>query len=583
MEILCGLMDESYKYQYGIDGLEDPKIFENSEVSLVSAKMDWIALQLFIKSNEDFMLSAGKRAVFSPKGQLPNIRVSCRIDGIPNAIIKIYPIGFIEDDDRIYKADLLLEEEVVYVSKGSVQPVWIEIIIPKDTKPGIYKGEVKIYTQSMFDDERNIKNLNINLIVKNVVLPEPKDFNFHLDLWQHLSNIARKHEVHLWSDEHFQVIERYVKSLADLGQKAITIIASEIPWSGQRCFRVKNYPSDLFEYNMARIERDEKGNYIYDFSIIERYIDMCFSYGINKEIEVFGLINIWTDPENGYNSIVTDYPDAIRLRYYDRADGAYKYIRTATEVKEYIKALERFFIEKGLIEKVRIVADEPWDVELYNRRLNLLKEIAPSFRFKAAINHSEFIDRFKDAIDDFVPILPCVCEKWKEIEELKTQIKGRFLWYVCCWPPKPNTFISSPLLESRLIGILTAFIGFDGFLRWNYTVWPEKPRERISYRYPHWKAGDTNFVYPSWKGGPILSLRYKNLKRGIEDFELISMLKKSRKNSQMLLENLWSKVLRTKNILDFSPSCNRDIEELYSLEYKDYQAFRTALLDALEE
>ncbi|MGC9064306.1 MAG: DUF4091 domain-containing protein, partial [bacterium] len=265
-----------------------------------------------------------------------------------------------------------------------------------------------------------------------------------------------------------------------------------------------------------------------------------------------------------------------------RADGSYKYIKSVNELRDYIKALEQFFIEKRLIEKVRVVADEPGDLEMYSKRLSLLKEIAPSFRFKAAINHSEFIDRFKNEIDDFVPILPCVCEKWKEIERLKEETKGRFLWYVCCWPPKPNTFISSPLVESRLIGILTAFIGFDGFLRWNYTVWPEKPRERISYRYPHWKAGDTNFVYPSWNGGPILSLRYKNLKRGIEDFELISILKRTKKDSQALLEALWEKIFKTKNILDFSPSYNKRAEELYSLDYKDYQAFKTAILEALE-
>jgi len=583
MKVLCGLMDESYKYQYGIELQDESEIFKPSEISLVSGRRDWVAFQLLIKSDEDFALSVGNRPVFSPKGPLPNIRVKCKLDGFPDAIIKMYPIGLIEDDDRIYKADLLLDDEVVDVDKGKIQPVWIEISILEDTKPGVYKGEVNLYAQSMFEDEQNIKTFNFTLTVKNVLLHKPKDFNFHLDLWQHLSNIARKHKVHLWSNEHFEVIEKYVKSLADLGQKAITIIASEIPWSGQRCFRVKNYPSDLFEYNMARIEKDETGRYIYDLSVIERYVNMCFSYGIDREIEIFGLINIWTDSENGYDSIVEDYPDAIRIRYYNRADGCYKYMRTANEIKDYIKALEQFFIKKGWIEKVRIVADEPGDTELYYKRLKLLKKIAPTFKFKAAINHPEFIDRFKDEIDDFVPILPCVCEKWEELEKLKEQIKGRFLWYVCCWPPRPNTFISSPLLESRLIGILTAFINFDGFLRWNYTVWPEKPRERLSYRYPHWKAGDTNFVYPSWNGGPIFSLRYKNLKRGIEDFELISMLKKTRTDSQLILEKIWDKIFRTKNIIDFSPSYDKRAEELYSLDYADYQAFRTALLEALEE
>ena len=173
---------------------------------------------------------------------------------------------------------------------------------------------------------------------------------------------------------------------------------------------------------------------------MQRYIEMCFKYGIDQEIEVFGLVNIWTSPEDGYGSVADDYPDAIRIRYFDTTDGCYKYMKSAEEIKCYIKALEQFFIENKWIDRVRIVADEPSDVKLYRERLNLLKETAPSFKYKTAINHAEFIAEFKDEIHDFVPILPCVCDEWELLKQLKDSIRGRLMWYVCCWPPIPNTF-----------------------------------------------------------------------------------------------------------------------------------------------
>jgi len=577
MRLKSTLTDETYKASYGVDAYGEDVIFESLFNKIIACRGDWAVLQLLLKSDEDFYLNVGKRPNFSPRGPLRNIRVECTVDDLP---VKIFPVGFIEDDDRVYKADLLLYDEVVFVEREKIQPVWIEVTIPKDTQARNYTGRVKIYAQRMFEDEELIKELDFNIQVKDVELPEPRNFRFYLDLWQHPSNIARKHEVHLWSDEHFRVLEGYVKSLADLGQKAITVIASEIPWSGQRCYRVKNYPSDLFEYSMVRVERDGSG-YHYDFSVAERYIDLCMKYGIDKEIEVFGLMNIWLDPEYGYTGIAEDYPDGIRIRYYDRNDGAFKYIRNGEEIKAYIKALENFFIEKDLIDRVRIVADEPGDIEKYKRSLEIIREVAPGFRFKSAINHSEFIEEFKGVISDFVPVLPGVCEKWDILKELKSKVAGRILWYVCCWPPYPNTFISSPLVESRLIGILTAFMGLDGFLRWNYTVWPEDPRSRISYRFPHWKAGDTNFVYPGKDGRPILTLRYKNLKRGIEDYELLMMFKEE--YGEKRLESLWDKILKTKDIRAFHISSGKSPNELYSLDGRDYYEFRTALLEALEK
>ena len=585
MRLKVKMVEESYKYKQGetID-------FNSTNISLLTGKRDWAGFQILLQADQWYTLSTGENTVFSPRmfesmhGHKTHpciVRVKVSVNGLPEAEVKLWHIGLIEDDDGILKADVLLHDEAVFVEYGRIQSVWSEISVPEHAAPGVYRGVVQVFTHTMFEDEQIADEVDFTLTVKNVVLPRPTEYTFYLDLWQHLSNIARKHEVQLWSEEHFKVLETYIQSLGELGQKAVTLVASEIPWSGQGCFRVSDYLSNLFEYSMIRVSKKSTGEFEYDFSVVERYINLCFQYGINQEIEVFGLVNIWIDEECGYGTIAQDYPDAIRIRYFDEQDGCWKFIRVSSEIKQYIKALENFFIEKNLIDRVRIVADEPSDIVLYKERISLLREIAPSFRYKTAINHAEFIGEFHDVIDDFVPILPCVVEGWEKLNVLRDRINGRLLWYVCCFPDMPNTFIRSPLLESRFIGLFTAYMGFDGFLRWNYTVWPENPRQRIAYWHPMWKAGDMNFVYPAQDGRPLLTLRYKNLKRGIEDFELIQRLKESHKNSEAVLDSIWSKLLKTTDISDFDPSKEKKADELYSLNYEDYQWVRETLLDEL--
>lgn len=583
MRLNLGLEHESFKLIYGIDYLlNDSEAYKNEDISLVCGRRDWAAFQVLLKADEDFTLSLTERTSFTPRGTLDNIRVEVDLESIPQAEIKINAIALVEDDDRLFKSDILLNDDVVYVEKNKSQCVWVEAVIPEEVQAGSYQGKVNFYKHKMFEKEELIDTLNFKVHVMDVILPKPEEHKFYLDLWQHLSNIARKHEVRLWSLEHFDIIENYIKTLSELGQKSVTIIASEIPWSGQRSFKVHNYISDMFEYSMIKVEKDVNGLYNYDFSILDRYIKLCDKYNINEEFEVFGLVNIWLSEEEGYGAVAEDFVDAIRIRYKDKSDNCFKYMDSAKDIINYIKALEGFFKERGLIDRARIVADEPEDKDLYIKRLDIIKKAAPSFKYKTAINNVDFIEECKGEITDFVPILPCVAEKWDLLEEIRDSINGRLLYYICCWPQYPNTFIKSPLLESRFISILAAFMNFDGFLRWNYTVWPEKPREKIAYNYPMWIAGDTNFVYPAWNGKPLLTLRYKSLKRGIEDFELISMVKDKVGASGGFPEEIWDKIIKCKDIKKYSQGSSMDASSLYSLYPKDYDEFKYSILKILE-
>lgn len=545
---------------------------------LIAARNDCAAFQIILETDEPCVLNVGADPWFSFNGAVDQYRLEAQSSG--GLSIRLNPIAPMHENDSTEFADILLRSDAVDIPAGTPSAVYVEAFAAKETRPGVYPCRIEIYKSRMFSAEEKVAEIPFDIEIKSYVLPDPAEWTHWLDLWQHSSNIARKAEVPLWSDRHFQILDDYVETLAELGQKAITVIASEIPWSGQSCFLEKKDRANLYEYSMARVFRDKSGEFRYDFSAIKKYVELCLSKGGFGEIEVFGLINIWQNPEHGYGRPAADYPDAIRVRYRN-FDGRYAYMDKAAQIDDYLRALEKFFIDEQLIDMVRVAADEPADKEAFRNSLEHVKAVAPAFRYKAAINHAGFVEEFGADISDFVPGMSCQCNEYDAIRRYLEQADGRrFLWYVCCGPETPNTFLRSELYEAETIGYLTALWGLDGFLRWNYTVWPERPREDI--RYSLFPAGDLNFVYPAGDMGVLKTLRWKALRRGIVAFELLRELKK--RGLTAAAESATRKILReTDPRLYFNDDGTYKLppEKIFSHNSEDYLEARKIMLDAL--
>ncbi len=495
--------------------INDLKSFaeDAKEISLVSGRADFAAFQILLGSDEDYTVNTGKSAYLS---QYPFEKKNYRIAfdfPLPFEISQEYSLSA----GDLNCSDMLSPIDVRDYPAGSVCALFVHIPIYKDTAAQGYFGKVRIYRQELFDNEVLVGEISVTLNVKSFAFSSPQKRKFYLDLWQNFTSLAQHTDTPLYSDAHFEVIENYLASMQPLGQRALTLVVSEVPWGGQGGWKVEGR-ANLFKYSIIPIIKRRSGIFEYDFTKMQRYIDLGSKYGIEDEFSLYGLVNI-LGGDLGKPS--KDYPESIRVRYYNEADGTYRYMQDASEIDGYIKALEKYFIDTDQIDRVRVVADEPTDIEGFKRSVMHLNEIAPSFRFKAAITEPRFIGEFADLFDDFVPDMSTLTKKLDTISSyIKDMPQKRYLWYVCCGPLHPNMFLTSPLSESYLIGILTSYFGLDGFLRWNYTEWTEKPRENLDFR-PNWPAGDMHFVYPGYNGKPLLSLRYYALLRGIMFYELL--------------------------------------------------------------
>ncbi len=574
MAIHYGLFPETFKLSLGEGSGFSGACIDSAPTSLrlTACRNSTAAFQLLLACDGACNLTVGKSLYLSQRIGAGNMRLS--VESALATTVRIEALHQVEDGRRY--ADALLSTEAVELAAGEICALYCECQVPRGTAPGTYAVTVRLFESGLLGDETPVAELTATVQVYDYTMKDPSDYRFYLDLWQHPANIARKAEVHLWSDEHFAVLDGYLKTLGALGQKAATLIVSEIPWFGQDC-RFKEERANLFEYSMIPITKSLDGTFIYDFTLMQRYIDLCAKHGICQELSLYGLANVWGSPSEEVELLAPDYPDRIRLRYYDASDGTYRFMRKASEIDGYIKALEAYFIATGQIDRVRLVADEPADVEAYRKSICHIMDIAPAFKLKAAINHAEFVPAFGKEVYDFVPSIESLCAEYDQLKHYQSSMEGkRFLWYVCCGPDYPNTFLRSGLVESLFVGVLTSYVGFQGFLRWAYTEWPDDPRTDL--RCGHWAAGDTHFVYPSGSGAPLLTLRYQALKRGIELFEMLEELKERCGAEEVA--RAFGFVVREKDVRTYYAQ-KLPLEEICSVEARDYEAMKQYVLECL--
>jgi hypothetical protein len=114
--------------------------------------------------------------------------------------------------------------------------------------------------------------------------------------------------------------------------------------------------------------------------------------------------------------------------------------------------------------------------------------------------------------------------------------RGKSLWIYTCTSAQfldyPNLFIDSPAAYRRVIPWLMQRYGAEGFLYYNAAVAYRKGNPWID-QYDYAANGDGTLFYPGVAGTPfveghraVASLRMKQLRDGLEDYEYLELLKK---------------------------------------------------------
>jgi len=141
---------------------------------------------------------------------------------------------------------------------------------------------------------------------------------------------------------------------------------------------------------------------------------------------------------------------------------------------------------------------------------------APSLRRIDAIETAYCFDR----LEIWVPKLDYLAN-WYDVYK-KAQNQGYELWFytvgIFQGGSYPNKTVDVPLIESRIMHWLNYRFGLKGYLHWGFNHWTDDP-----FAAPGRHRGDGWHVYPK-KDGLINSLRWEQMRNGIEDYEYLWML-----------------------------------------------------------
>ena len=569
MNVDLMILDSSVKH---IKGKEDLINIENRNLEVL--KEEHFAFQILLKADMPFFCSLEKNKDIHWKGLNEKIRID--ISGYEE-ILDMSFLGYVKNDDGSLVGDPILKSKSLFIEEG-YQMIWVSGKIPKEFLEENLNLKIRAYYKKGYEKEKLIATENINIKVIDYIMKPIKEGEFYLDLWQHLSSWARAYDVEYFSDEHFQIIDNYIKELSDLGQRVINLIVSDYPWAGQRCYQFEENASNLYEFNIVKVSKYKNGNIKCDFSAFDRYIDLCMKHGITEEINIFGIIGNWD--AFSFGNPIENYYDPIRISYYDEEEECFDYIRSKDEFINYLSIVFNHLVERGLWDKVKIISDEPNNPELFKESVKLIESAIKDYKvnFKCAIHDQHFFEKFGENIQG---LSLNTCEAINNIEklhEIKSEVnkrEGRFTWYSCCFPEDLNIFIKSSLIESRLKGWFTYYLDFDGFLRWAYAIWPTNPLNDIRYKYPKWNAGDMFFVYPGKDLKPMSSVRWENFRFGIQDFNIFKEIQKSGISKSQIVKEM-EVLLGKKEDMKYIPE--RSVSLKYSKDYSRYIELRNSLI-----
>ena len=426
--------------------------------------------------------------------------LKCGKNILPASAIRKYFVRYVIADsykdrnDTVLVADRLDPVGELEVEAHTARPLWLDIHVPADAAAGTYKGTLTV------DCDGTRLTLPLQVQVASRILPAPKEWSFHLDLWQNPYAVARYFGVPLWSQRHFDLMRPSMELLAAAGQKVITCSVINRPWNGQTF--------DPFESMIGKMKQLD-GTWRYDYSVFDRWVEFMMSCGITEQIDCYTLV-----------------PWHYRFDYYDCASNSVKFLSCKPGEQAYhdfiapfLRDLSRHLREKGWFERTYIAMDERPTAQM-DAVWRIIQEVDPEFKIEGAANYN-IESAGADRIDDLSVGVHYNLFKGEALERRKARGQ-KITFYTCCTSECPNTFTFSRPAEATYLCLHALACGYDGYLRWAYNSWPAQPNQNSRYNSVNWASGDCFLAYPEGS-----SIRMERLTEGIQAFEKIRLLRPS--------------------------------------------------------
>ncbi|WP_018625976.1 DUF4091 domain-containing protein [Niabella aurantiaca] len=417
-----------------------------------------------------------------------------------------------------YFPDPIVDDTLLTLAQGEINPLWVSIPIPATTAAGIYKIQVSVNGLVNGKKERFLRTVPVK--VYPVKVPET---SLWISNWSaHFSPVSlellnKGNKVTLYSPLYWQLLKVHADIMAAHNQNVHRIYAA---WNTK--------------YTL------QNGKYTFDFANFDKEAELFERAGALKRIEGGHLAwrsGAWDDPF--FVEVPLEDNEATRKLKPGPNPSAYLYgmrsvllpvtdARAQNFLDQFLPALKAHLAQKGWLEKyIQHISDEPTakNAPSYVAISSYVKKYLPGVKIMDAVLTSK---ELKDGIDVWVPVLDVFHKDYTFYQEL--QKSGKEVWFYTCVGPRgnyANRFIEQPLIQTRYLHWINYKYGATGYLHWGLNYWGGRDplRDDASRDRGKLPAGDANIVYPGYKK-LYTSIRFEAMRDGIYDYELLKMMEK---------------------------------------------------------
>ncbi|MBQ2684383.1 MAG: DUF4091 domain-containing protein, partial [Thermoguttaceae bacterium] len=412
------------------------------------------------------------------------------------------------------------------VAAGDNQPIFVTVYVPAGTPKGDYTGKLTIgvLTTGVGAQPRHVQ-VPFKLTVWDFDQPKKNRFEtaYGFSPWE-----AFRYQNASTDQQRRSIWEKYLKNASD--------------------HRISFYDSTPLDgFGVTFDTENLKANF--DFAAFDAEMArVTEKYNVtNFKIPVQGIGGGTFDghTSGGLAGFSVDTPEFDKL------------------MRDYLGQLQEHLRDKGWLDKGYVYwfdEPEPKDYGFVAGGFGHLKKYAPDLpRMLTEEPSDAFCDTLEEAggnVDIWCPISNC----YSSAEAQKRMAKGeRFWWYVCTGPKAPycTEFTDHPAHELRLWHWQAFERGITGSLIWATNYWtssaafPDGAQDPyvdpmcyvVGYGTPpgtkaYWGNGDGRFFYPPLAAAtpgrrdgkvideePVNSIRWEELREGIEDYEMLLTLR----------------------------------------------------------
>ncbi len=499
----------------------------NTLVNISALKGERLSIQLVTEYIKDEGEEAGiQKKHLSPicKGELAEYASLRRVD---NVAVELPCVPEVTDEHFERTAPGLYPDvlapltfnSTLIAKRNITSAVWIDIEIPEDT---CHTGHSVFTVELMYADGSPAASASIDINVINAVLPEQ---TLLFTNWFHCDCLAEYYDCEPFGERHWQIVENFARAAHRNGLNVILTPTFTPPLDTQ-------VGGERLTTQLVGV-RACGGKYSFDFSLVDRWVDMCDRIGI-KYFEIAHIFTQW-GAKHAPKIMAT-------------VDGEYKKIfgwETDASSEEYISFIRQFLTEfiahmkkNGNDKRCMFhISDEPElkHLEFYMNAKNSVADVLEGYTIMDALSNFEFYK--KGIVETPIPVNDSI-EPF-----LEAGVKG--LWTYYCWAQSKgvsNRLVAMPPARNRSIGMQMYKYDIVGFLHWGFNFYNNQfsldgiePYTNISA--DHWvPAGDAYSVYPGPHGMPKESPRLAVFHEGLQDMRAMQLCETYYKKEEIVAE-----------------------------------------------